>query len=82
MNLAMHIKLITLSRGRVPMNNGARFRSEDVNGMKIERDVFTCFLANFFQEKERKRRAEIKNKLPVFMLQRCASQREIRGDEV
>ena len=43
MNLAMHIKPITLSRGRVPMNNGACFRSEDVNGMKIERDVFTNF---------------------------------------
>ena len=42
MNLAMHIKLRTLSRGRVPMINGARFRSEDINGMKIERDVFTC----------------------------------------
>lgn len=64
MNLAMHIKPITLSRVRVPMNNGARFRSEDVNGMKIERDVFMfCFLANFFQGKGRKGKDERKSRL-------------------
>ena len=41
-----------------------------------------CFLANFFQGKEKERQVEIKIKLNVFMLQRCASRREMKGDEV